>query len=379
MNPRPRALRGRLLLALAGVLLPLAGTEVVLRLAGYDPLGEIAGTEGAELFVRPATAPDLVYEPAPGVETTAFGQPVKINALGFRDREFAREKPAGVRRLVAIGDSITFGHRLTAEQSWPKALERLLQKEGDRWQVLNLGVTGYDTLEEAAFLDAVGVPLAPDLVVMAYCVNDLGTVSMNRQFIENQQRFDSPWYRSRLVLWLRLSLDRRALLRDFRVRNEDAVFRARNAGTIASLDGDAELADLMERLRRAAPPAEELRADHPMLPWYWSTAHVGHLRYGLERLARLRDAHGFPAAVVLFPYLGESPLEEEWDLAYAVVQHECERLELPFLDLRGGVRAAGGASLRIYPGDKVHYNPKGYQMAARRILRELTDRGFLEK
>lgn len=38
-----------------------------------------------------------------------MGEDVKINSKGLRDREFPYEKTEGVKRILVIGDSVTFG------------------------------------------------------------------------------------------------------------------------------------------------------------------------------------------------------------------------------------------------------------------------------
>ena len=50
----------------------------------------------------------------------------RVNSLGFRDREFPKEKPAGELRVLAIGDSFTFGAGVQLDDCWVQLLERRL-------------------------------------------------------------------------------------------------------------------------------------------------------------------------------------------------------------------------------------------------------------
>lgn len=378
-EPRPRRLRRKLALALGACLAPLIVAEIALRASGYDPLASLRVDEWRALFVRPSANPMLVYEPTPGARGVGWKCDIEINSHGFRDREYALAKPAGVQRVVALGDSITFGNMLPVASTWPEVVERLLGLIRVEAEVLNLGVGGYDTLEEVVFLEQVGLAFDPDVVVVGFCVNDLGTVSLNHTYIEGLARYRSWIYRSRLAVWVRLQLDRRSLVRGFHDQNEPAAFAERQRATIAPLAGDDELEQRMTRLGAELASAAGAVSAHPLLAWYASTPHVGHLRFALERLARLRDEHAFAVAFVLLPSLGEDALTGLYDQAYDIVLHEAQRQGFVTIDLREEVRALGGETLRIEASDSIHFDADGHLLIGRRVARELVERGIVER
>ncbi|MEO5336022.1 MAG: SGNH/GDSL hydrolase family protein [Magnetospirillum sp. WYHS-4] len=96
------------------------------------------------------------------------------NGSGFRGPSFAQTKREGVRRVVIVGDSFTFGQGVKDNDVFAVRLERRLNEgKGDpSWEVVNLGVGGYNTRQEIALLRNVGLPLAPDAVILGYNVND---------------------------------------------------------------------------------------------------------------------------------------------------------------------------------------------------------------
>jgi len=104
------------------------------------------------------------------------GVPVHINNLGFRDpRDYALAKGPHTFRILFLGDSVTFGHSVAFEHTYPLLLEQRLKAwrpEVD-WQVWNLGVPGYNTSQELAHLQEVGPRFAPDLVIVGFFENDL--------------------------------------------------------------------------------------------------------------------------------------------------------------------------------------------------------------
>ncbi len=148
-----RKLLFRLLAPVLGVLLVIALLEAGLRLYGYNPLALGEFTQGAEYFLRSASHPYIDYVLVPGAEGTFHGRHVKINSHGFRDSEYGFSKALDTCRIVVIGDSIAFGHRMNVEDTFPEQLEAIYRTGPGDVEVLNLAVSGYDTLSEVAFLE----------------------------------------------------------------------------------------------------------------------------------------------------------------------------------------------------------------------------------
>lgn len=112
----------------------------------------------------------------PGYDGWFAGVPVRINSLGFRDtRDYTLAKPAGTFRIIVLGDSVTFGHGTLNETTYPYLLEQRLKewRPDVAWEVWNLGVPGYNTRDELAYLKEVGQRYAPDLVIVGFYPNDL--------------------------------------------------------------------------------------------------------------------------------------------------------------------------------------------------------------
>lgn len=126
------------------------------------------------LFIeKPGDAVGLIFPPGSALtyRTPEFSFTADINRLGFRDREFSLAKE-GRRRIVAIGDSFTYGWGVSAEQSWPKVLEAGLREHGYDVEVANLGQPGASPVVYARTA-AKAVPLLkPDLVVVGITQGD---------------------------------------------------------------------------------------------------------------------------------------------------------------------------------------------------------------
>ena len=103
----------------------------------------------------------------------------RLNSRALRTKEYTREKPAGVSRIVVLGDSFTWGSGgVPYESLWHRRFEAALRAEGHDAEVLALGWTGAGPRFELRMWQVEGAHLAPDLVVLAFFVgNDFIEVS----------------------------------------------------------------------------------------------------------------------------------------------------------------------------------------------------------
>jgi acyl-CoA thioesterase-1 len=74
-------------------------------------------------------------------------------------------------RILAFGDSLVHGYGLAADESFPTQLERALEREGHRVQVLNGGNSGDTTAAGLARLDW-SLADRPDLAIVELGAND---------------------------------------------------------------------------------------------------------------------------------------------------------------------------------------------------------------
>ena len=117
----------------------------------------------------------IVYELRPHTKGIFIGQHISINSLGMRDKERSLEKSPGTFRILALGDSHTFGWGVGQEETWPAVFEDMLLKYDPKrkFEVLNLGVPGYNAVQEIQVFSTKAEALKPDLVIINYCNNDM--------------------------------------------------------------------------------------------------------------------------------------------------------------------------------------------------------------
>src|SRR5262245_18578736 len=107
----------------------------------------------------------------------ASGVLTQTNAFGLRERDFELPKPARLLHVVLLGDSFVQGWGVEAEDRLGVPLERFLLEHNTRWkgrlECLHIGVGGWNTIAECAYLRRTLSDLAPDLVIHVLVNNDL--------------------------------------------------------------------------------------------------------------------------------------------------------------------------------------------------------------
>ncbi len=171
-----RRLGGRLLLAAASLLIVLGAGEIAVRI--IDPPPHVLHHVNVAGY-RLSSNPIRKYEYAPGrfKVTAGFDDHANflINRYGFRDEQFQVAKNSKTFRILALGDSVTAGNGIgDVRNTYPKVLERVLNQKlpGRTFQVFNMGVGGYETLQEVESLRDVGLQFRPDLVTVGFVIND---------------------------------------------------------------------------------------------------------------------------------------------------------------------------------------------------------------
>ena len=133
---------------------------------------------------------DLFYRLQPGLSLTltdvAAPDPVRSRTqwtlrtgrLGYNTPDVDRRKAPGTFRVVALGESSTFGWGVDPDESYPRRLEALLRARhpGMRIEVINLGVCGYSSFQGRILLDRDALAFEPDVVTLSYGSNDYSEV-----------------------------------------------------------------------------------------------------------------------------------------------------------------------------------------------------------
>ena len=96
-----------------------------------------------------------------------FPELYSINSEGFRGPEFMKNKPDNTYRIIAVGDSTTFGAGVTYENTWPIILEKKLQNlsKSKNIEVINAGSGIAMSLKQSKLIKEKLVDYKPDLII----------------------------------------------------------------------------------------------------------------------------------------------------------------------------------------------------------------------
>ena len=296
-----------LFITVPAILVAVAFSEIFLRLWWDDKSASGGG------------APNLVW----------IKRHVRENALGLRGQLPAIEKPHGTFRIVALGDSTTYGKGIELEGNrWPELLAEMLSKRlGARVDAINLSYPAWDTVEERQALVENGFKFHPDIVILGYNYNDPENAT---QRLEITGRARGP-------AWL-LFLRERFYIADFAYQQ---VMRPRNNEMFR------------QYIHRISSP------DAPNLPEF------------KQAMAGIRDdckKAGVDFAVVIFPTLtGINKNPYEFQDAEDLITVELKGLGVPYVSLLPLLKGYEGRELWASPYDP-HPDEKVHKMAAEQLL-----------
>lgn len=94
------------------------------------------------------------------------GHPIDMNAQGFRGDPVAIPKPDGVRRILALGDSVTHGTGIVTDETWAAYLKSRLDTPDTPVEVINTGLPALDLAQIELELRTKWREMDPDQLVL---------------------------------------------------------------------------------------------------------------------------------------------------------------------------------------------------------------------
>lgn len=127
-----------------------------------------------------------------------FNVSIAINSYGLRDYE--RPVLSNAKRILVMGDSMTFGFGVEMNETYSKYLERKLNSKGSKYEVFNAGwADGYSLDSYYLYLKNDGIKkFKPDVIIVEFFVyNDITDISLNRWVNDSNGlpiKITSPYY-----------------------------------------------------------------------------------------------------------------------------------------------------------------------------------------
>jgi HEAT repeat protein len=253
------------------------------------------------------------------VKSTAVGWPPweDYNHDGVRDREHALPKPAGTRRVVFLGDSVTLGYGIEPRQAFPQVLQDRLASRGAPIEVFNISLGGWSTRQELIAYRRIARKYRPDEVLLGICLNDIPEM-------ENNLTRPPKWL---MALYRRSALVRRAIgAQDREIHSVEELFAHRD---------EPKVKDAFRRM------FEDIRT-----------------------LAVETRADGASFAVLVFPFRFQVMPEAPPPYAQDAIGAFCKQEGIPFLDLLPAIRPRGESAYYDYD----HFSVTGAATVADAVL-----------
>jgi lysophospholipase L1-like esterase len=307
---------------------------------------------------------------------------LQTNSAGLRNDA---EIDDSAVRILAIGDSFTYGMYVHNHETFPARLEERLRELGHNVQVLNAGVPGYTISDSLDYLREKGLALRPDLVILGEYTNDVFDFYppmrevMARSVL--MQAAAQPVEISPVEVFLRQHVALYTALQQLR-----------------SQYGQAQIAAQVNRVTPTVPGLHNIYQDLTFLrpqdfPDEWA-AYEGALR---ELIALLQENH-IPLVIVLFPDVAQLPPDSRLpDVPQQALARIAAETGTPLLDMLPVFREVGDvqslylmyfspnaqidpdapdAAIRRYSGDG-HPTPYGYLLTSRLLADLLLSQNLL--
>jgi lysophospholipase L1-like esterase len=296
---------------------------------------------------------ELGWKLVPGAEDEDGGARVRINEDGLRGPRVARPKPASIKRILWLGDSVTFGYGVERdEELFPFRVAARLTIPRQTYESVDAGVGGYAPWQELAWLEREGWSYEPDLIVVGFVLNDLTEpLSLVRYGGQGEGWQLARTARSRLDRWLSASALATIL------RDGLATLRF---GRDVKLGAQAlEAADVK---RMVTDPGA------PLWQRSWSITEAN-----LAKLFAAARAHDVPIVLAIFPYAFQLESPDALSGPQRRLEQIAKAANVLALDLLP-VLAPRGREMFL---DESHLSVAGHEQAAA-ALHDFLRAGFSE-
>jgi len=287
---------------------------------------------------------------------------ITTNSLGYRNPELgAKTKP----RILFLGDSVTFGDWLPEEKTFVRLTETVAEKHGCRWETVNAAVGGADLYSELAVLKETGLTVNPDVVVLAFYLNDFQE-SPGVRLPSFVPWLDKSWLLYHSVRAISFQLARH----DVGTENIDVMeglavrnWRKRFEKDFPCVEGDY----------KTSPAAFNCLILRSFWDWggSWSPGAWKWMRPLFHEFKELAVERGFSPLVVAFPVVYQVEANFLYDYPQQQLKQICEENGIPVLDLLPILRKARGEGSEPIFYDHCHHTANGNRLIATHIVAAL--------
>ena len=133
--------------------------------------------------------PQLFWRQKANLKTKFEGHQINTDGMGWRNKSLNLAKKQGVRRIICLGASPTFGWGVNYEDTYAYHLQKLLNRNPkNSFEVINAGEIGYSSYQGLLLLKNEIVRLDPDIITVSYVINDIDKYRFFRSNLLNDKQ-----------------------------------------------------------------------------------------------------------------------------------------------------------------------------------------------
>ena len=177
-------MKNNLIISIITLVLIFAIGELTINVLYFLGPSEVEDPIRSEIEELRGARPDPVLNRAhiPGLkfvyraeDKQEFETFVEYNSKGLNDYEYDYKKPENTVRILAFGDSFVEAIQVRREENFCGFMERVLNSGNlpKRYEIINMGVSGYSPILEYLYLKNEGLKYEPDIVVLYFFMNDV--------------------------------------------------------------------------------------------------------------------------------------------------------------------------------------------------------------
>lgn len=274
-----------------------------------------------------------------------------LNSRGYKDTEF-QEKKEGSFRILALGDSFTFGN-VPYSKSYIRLLEQKLNAETPELEIVNLGLPGIGFREYLAILAREGIALEPDMLLLSLFVGDDILQSKARKYYSYSYLFSGL----------------NTLIKERQQYQGRAYHSAGDYCDTCRVSSEKDLMDLEKERLFLYQKGNKLL-----------TSHLTHTKYYLHKIMELCEQHNITPVVVLLPTVlqintslrnnvqssfSETRMVEvdwQWEQPNNLLAGYLRENNIQYIDLLQSFTRQSNNNL--YRNGDIHWNIAGHSLAA---------------
>ena len=363
--------------------------------------------------------PAVGYIPVPfyegRVRTSEVDYSIKINSQSMRDVEHTINKQGDIKRISGLGDSFTFGCSVDYEYAYLTQLEKKLNNNGNKVEIIKAGVGGYGTDNEYYYLVNYGLKYRPDIVLVGFfagndvrdtmlgfhkCNMDNGTTKWSDAFLYKYTTANG------VIEWNETILRSHGVIKNTEKKEKNEAFSVFKSTILTLFPHSTRFFYGKYKIIKSnffglgeGSQITKSQTNLTILNYktFYKKEYSDDVERGwnetfdfLMRMKNLTEAKNSTLVVVIIP-VREQVHKEDWKLRkmeYGLNEKDfdlekpqkklidfCEGNNISYIDLLPKFKEKAMNGVRLYYKSDVHWNEKGHELAADIIAESLLKNG----